>query len=134
MDSRIFVLNQMGPFIHVPFASYVFLSIVWFLVSWSWCPGVLFFWNTIQLKIYSTFIAVNYRVFCLPRAPLIFLMTRSHVNSSRIFPSVRIFTGILYLENLGGIQLQKTPCRFSQGCSRTCSFRFPFVKNHNQQF
>ena len=40
----------MGPFIHVPFASYVFLSIVWFLVSWSWCPGVLFFWNTIQLK------------------------------------------------------------------------------------
>ena len=108
-------------------------------LSGSWYPGLgvlvsCFFGILFNLKIYSTFIAVNYRVFCLPRAPLTFLMTRSHVNSSRIFPSVRIFTGILYLKNLGGIQLQKTPCRFSQGCSRTCSFRFPFVRNHNQQF
>ena len=54
----------------------------------------------------------TYRVVLLTGPPLNFLSTGSHVNWPRIFLSVSSYKGILYLKNLGGVQLKEPPCIF----------------------
>ena len=52
-----------------------------------------------------------YRVVFLTGPPLNFLSTGSNANWPGISLSVSSHKGILYLENLGGVQLKKPPCR-----------------------
>ena len=60
----------------------------------------------------------TYRVVFLTGPPLNFLSTGSHANWPGISRSVSSHKGILYLENLGGVQLKKPPCTIFSGLNK----------------